>query len=88
MGKPVNERATDGGKPGFMEFGGNDPDKGNRRPADDVAEKDGGNTGDDPQRRLFLKRGKIRLLIHGLTDKILLCKVEDESTNHWFTRWL
>jgi len=82
MGQPVNQRAADGGKPGFLQFGGNNSDKGDRRPADDVAEEDGGNTGNDAQRWFFLKCGEIRLLVHGLADEFFFGKAPDKLSDH------
>lgn len=87
MGKAVHKRAADGSQPRLMQFGGNDSDQGDRRPADDVAENDGGNAGNDPQGRLFLKGGKVCPLIHGLADKFFLGKPLDKLSDHQHTLW-
>lgn len=84
MGQAVNKRAADGGQPGLMQFGGNDSDKGDCRPADNVAEKDGGNANNDPRRRLFLEGGKVCLLLHGLADKFFIGKPLDKWSDHQY----
>jgi len=82
MGQPVNQRAADGSQPGFMQFGGNNSNKGNRRPADDITEEDGGNSGNDPERRFLLKGGKISVFFHGPADKFFLGKTVDKLSDH------